>query len=107
MTTKTPKLVKATLTFDVRVEVYVQATKSKWKSLVGDYLLKDESWADQAENAISQFCEDELALEIKEDFFHEPLAAVKTTALSYHNDFETSHPFITDIDVEVNLEEQG
>ncbi len=107
MATKTPKLVQATLTFDVRVEVNVQATKSKWKSLVKDYLIEGDSWADQAEHAISEFCEDELALEIQEEFFQKPLAAVNTTALRLLDDLKTSHPFIDDIDVEVKLEEVG
>ena len=103
MTAKTTKAVKATLTFDVRVHVSVQATQAKWKKLTKDYVDPSEPLVDQADTAIRCFCEDELGIELKDELFHTRLAADISAAPLCG--LEASQAQIDDIDVDVELEE--
>ena len=103
MTATTTKAVKATLTFDVRVQVSVQATEAKWKKLTEDYVDPNEPWADQADAAIRCFCEDELGIELNEELFHTRLAAdIPATPFC---GLKASQAFIESIDIEAELEE--
>ena len=103
MTATTTKAVKATLTFDVRVQVSVQATEAKWKKLTSDYVDPNEPWADQADTAIRCFCEDELGIELNEELFHTRLAAdIPAAPLC---GLKASKASIEGIDVEAELEE--
>ena len=103
MTATTTKAVKATLTFDVRVQVSVQATEAKWKKLTKDYVDPNEPWAEQSDTAIRCFCEDELGIELKEELFHTRLAAdIPAAPLC---GLKASQAHIDEIDVWAELEE--
>ena len=103
MTATPTKAVKATLTFDVRVQVSVHAIEAIWKKLTEDYVDPNEPWADQADTAIRCFCEDELGIELKEELFHTPMAVDMPAAL-FHG-LKASRASIESIDVEAELEE--
>ena len=62
MTATPTKAVKATLSFDVRVQVSVQATEAKWKKLTKEYRDPDESWTDEAESVIDTFSQSQNSL---------------------------------------------
>ena len=103
MTATKQQVVKATLSFDVRVQVSVQATEAKWKKLTKEYRDPDEKWEDDASNCIDGFIEYDLGPVLKEELETRLLADMPTDPVF---GLKTTTPVVDDIDVEgVELEE--
>ena len=67
MTTKTPKAVKATLSFSADFQVSFQAAEAKWMQLANGQRDPNEKGEDEAELVIQCLCED-IAVTVAELF---------------------------------------
>ena len=56
--------IAATITMSARMSLTVQASNSKWKKILKDYLDPDEKWDDQREFVIESYVEDMAKEEI-------------------------------------------